>query len=195
MTPIHRALLTATVATAVAAAAAAQAPDMLVTYSLPEQTLSGSGGTVLRFLRPNEICHLEWSNGPCASPSAEKWAPRTCFHTMAGDEDGDGRYWNATIFGTIDAVCVPVATSPIANGVNARTAFFSPSVAMGINISGAPGLRPGDVGRIVRDAGGFEGQVEYFMRQEQFNQALGLPLTSAIDVDAIAFQPGLGVYF
>lgn len=33
------------------------------------------------------------------------------------------------------------------------------------------------------------------MRQEQFNQALGLPLNTAIDVDAICFQPGMGVYF
>jgi hypothetical protein len=65
---------------------------------------------------------------------------------------------------------------------------------MGTNISGGPGLRPGDVGRIVRNTFG-DGQVEYFMRREQFNQALGLPLATPTDVDAICFQPGLGVYF
>ncbi len=190
MNPIHLTLLTTTFA----AAAATQAPDMLVTYSQPEQSLLGSGGTVLRLLRPNEICHLEWSNGPCASPSAEKWAPRTAYHAMAGDENGDAMYWNPAIFGEIDAVCVPIATTPVA-GVNVRTVFFSPAAAMGTAISGPPGLRPGDVGRIVRNGAGFDGQVEHFMRQEQFNQAMGLPLNAPIDVDACCFQPGLGVYF
>jgi hypothetical protein len=192
---VRSAATLATVAAALTAVAAAQGPDMLVTYSQPEQTLSGSGGTVLRFLRPNEVCHLEWSNGPCASPSAEKWAPRTAYHVMAGDENGNARYWNPAIFGEIDALCVPIATTPIAGGVNARTCFFSPSAAMGTNVSGPPGLRPGDVGRIVRNGAGFDGQVEHFMRQEQFNQAMGLPLNAPIDVDAICFQPGLGVYF
>ncbi len=187
---LHRLLSCA----ALAATVAAQGPDMLVTYSQVEQTLSGSGGTVLQTLRPNEICHLEWSNGPCAAPSAEKYSPRANFHVMAGDENANSVYFNPTIFGSIDALCAPISTSPVAGGVNARTVFFSPSVAMGTNISGGPGLRPGDVGHIVRNGAG-DGQVEYFMRQEHFNQALGLPLNSPIDVDAICFQPGLGVYF
>ncbi len=175
------------------AASLAQGPDFLVTYSQPEQTLSGSLGTTLRFLNPNEISHLEWSNGPCSSLSAEKWAPRTCFHAMAGDENGNGTYWNPTIFGTIDALVATLPSTPIA-GVNQRTVFWSPSAIMGTNISGVPGLRPGDVGRIVRNGFG-DGQVEYFMRQEQFNQALGLPLNTPIDVDAIAFSINDGVFF
>ena len=177
-----------------AAAAAAQGSDLLVTYSQPERTLSGSAGTVLRFLQPNEIAHLEWSNGPCASPSAEKWAPRTAFHVMAGDENGDGDYWRPGIFGSIDALCAPIGTSPVVGGTNARTVFFSPSVTVGNNISGGPGLRPGDVGHFVKTTAG-DGRVEYFMRQEQFNQAMGLPLNTPIDIDAICFQPGFGVYF
>jgi hypothetical protein len=181
-------------AAAAAAAASAQGPDLLVTYSQTEQTLSGSGATVLATIRPNEIAHLEWSNGPCASPSAEKWAPRTAFHVMAGDDDANGFYWKPGVFGSIDALCAPIATTPIANGVNVRSVFFSPSAALGTNISGAPGLRPGDVGHIVRTTAG-DGQVEHFMRQEQFNLAMGLPLATPIDIDAIAFQPGLGVYF
>lgn len=182
-------------AASLAASLAAQGPDLLVTYSQPEQTLSGSAGTVLRFLQPNEISHLEWSNGPCASLSAEKWAPRTAFHVMAGDENADGDYWRPGIFGSIDALCAPIGTSPIAGGVNARTVFFSPSVTVGTNISGGPGLRPGDVGHFVKTTGGGDGQVEYFMRREQFNQAMGLPLNTPIDIDAICFQPGMGVYF
>jgi hypothetical protein len=167
---------------------------MLVTYSNVEQTLSGSGGTVLQTLRPNEVCHLEWTNGPCATPSAEKYAPRETYHVMAGDENGNAVYFAPGLFGSIDALCEPFGGTAGTPGGNARTLFFSPSVAMGTNISGGPGLRPGDVGRIVRNTFG-DGQVEYFMRREQFNQALGLPLTSPIDVDAICFQPGLGVYF
>ena len=176
-----------------AAAAVAQGGDFLVTYSQPQQTLSGSGGTVLAQIRPNEVAQLDWLTGPCSNLSAEKWAPRTLFHTMAGDENGDGTHFNPTLFGPIDAL---VATFNTAGGGldNQRTVFWSPSVAMGSNVSGVPSLRPGDVGRIVR-SGGLDGQVEYFMRQEQFNQALGLPLTTPIDVDAIAFSPQFGVFF
>jgi hypothetical protein len=192
MNTTHRLLLAAA---GLAGAAAAQGPDLLVTYSQPELTLSGSAGTVLKTLHPNEIAHLEWSNGPCANPSAEKWAPRTAFNVLAGDEDGNGVYFNPAIFGSIDALCGAIPTSPIAGSTNLRTIFWSPSAAMGTNISGGPGLRPGDVGRIIRNSAMQDGKVEYFMRQEQFNMAMGLPLATPIDIDAIAFQPGLGVYF
>ncbi len=179
---------------ALVAGLSAQNADFLLTYSQPERTLSGSAGTVLRFLYPNEISHLEWTTGPCSSLSAEKWAPRTCFDTMAGDEDGDARWWEPGLFGSIDALMDGISTAA-GSPTNARTVFYSPSVAMGTGLSGAPGLRPGDVGRIVRDASLNEGQVEYFMRQEQFNQALGLPLANVLDIDAIAFAPGFGVFF
>jgi hypothetical protein len=177
-----------------AATAAAQGPDMLVSYSQQEQTLSLSGGTVLQRLLPNEIAYLEWSNGPCAAPSAEKWAPRTAFDTMAGDENGDGTLFAPFLFGRIDALCVGFGLSPAVGTTNLRQVFWSPEVGMGPVVAGAPSLRPGDVGRIVRQ-GLLDGQVEYFMRQEQFNQALGLPLNTPIDIDAITFQPGFGVYF
>jgi hypothetical protein len=174
-----------------AVAATAQNQGYLVTYSQPQQTLSGSGGTVLAQIRPNEVAQLDWSAVPC-NLSAEKWAPRTVFHTMAGDENADGTLFNPTLFGAIDAL---VATFPSAGGGldNQRTVFWSPAAAMGNNVSLQP-LRPGDVGRIVR-AGIGDGQVEHFMRQEQFNQALGLPLATPIDVDAIAFSPQFGVFF
>ena len=191
----HRAVLLSAVLTALATSASAQGPDLLLTYSQPELTLSGSAGTVLQFLNPNEIAHLEWSNGPCSSLSAEKWAPITCFNTMAGDENSDGWYWNPAIMGSIDALMTGVPTSPVAGGVNPRTVFYSPSVALGTGVSGTPGLRIGDVGRIVRDASNLDGRVEYFMTQEQFDTSLGLPLTTPIDIDAIAFAPGFGVFF
>ena len=173
----------------------AQSPDMLVTYSQPERTLSGSNGTVLQWLEPNEIAHLEWSNGPCSSLSAEKWAPRTCFHTMAGDENSDGVFWNGSIFTAIDALMVGMSAAGSVYDANPRTVFWSPSVDMGTGVSGAPGLRAGDVGRIIRNTAWQDGQVEHFMTREQFNKALGMPLKTVIDVDAIAWAPGMGVYF
>ena len=176
---------------ALAVTLAAQGPDFLITYSQPETTLSGSNGTSMQTLLPNEISHLEYSNGPCASLSAEKWSPRACFHAMAGDENSNAMYWNPTLFGSIDALVEGMSMTPIA-GSNPRTVFFSPSVAMGNGVSTLP-LRPGDVGRIVRTTSG-DGQVEYFLRQEDTNMALGLPSTTPIDVDAIAFSPNYGVF-
>ncbi len=178
---------------ALCATAAAQFQEGLITFSANEQTMSGSGGTVLRALRPNETSVIEWgTSAACASLSAEKWAPRTCYDTMAGDENADGTLFNPTLFGSVDALVstFSTATSP---WQNQRTVFWSVSAAMGNNVS-APPFRPGDVARIVRNGGG-DGQVEHFMRQEQFNQALGLPLPTPIDVDAIAFNPQFGIFF
>jgi len=190
--PTTRLLSAAALATA---SVLAQSPDMLVTYSQLERTLSGSNGTVLQWLYPNEIAHLEWSNGPCSTLSAEKWSPRSCFHTMAGDENSDAVFWNPTIFGEIDALLVGMSAAGSMYDANPRTVFWSPAVDMLTGVSGAPGLRAGDVGRIIRNTAMQDGQVEHFMTREQFNQALGLPLTTVIDVDAIAWAPGMGVYF
>lgn len=175
-----------------AAAAAAQGPDLLLTFSQPELTLSGTGGTVLQFLNPNEVASLGFSSTPCPV-SAEKWSPLTCYQTMAGDEDGDGMFWNPALFGTIDALHVGSPASTVSGFANARETFWSVSAPMGNNVS-VPPFRPGDVARIIRNTLG-DGQVQHFMRQEQFNMALGLPLATPIDVDAIAFHTNFGVYF
>ncbi|MFY9344799.1 MAG: hypothetical protein WAT39_20065 [Planctomycetota bacterium] len=175
------------------ATAVAQFQEGLISFSQTETTLSSSGGTVLQTLRPNETAVLQWGMpGGCVGLSAEKWAPRTCYHTMAGDENADGTFFNPAIFGSIDALVTTVPMSPLGLD-NQRTVFWSVSAAMGNNVSANP-FRPGDVARIVR-AGLADGQVEYFMSQGQFNQALGLPLATAIDVDAIAFSPQFGVFF
>jgi hypothetical protein len=178
---------------ALAASALAQNPDFLASYSLPEQNVSGSGGTVLAALRPNEVASLAFSTALCPGVSAEKWLPRTCSHTMAGDENADGTYFNPSIFGNVDALLANnVYATPI--GIeNQRTVFWSVSAPMGNNISATP-FRAGDVARIVRIGTG-DGQVQHFIRQEQINMALGLPPAFAIDVDAIAFQPNYGVWF
>jgi len=173
--------------------AAAQFQEGLISFSQAEQTLSGSGATVLGQLRPNETAVLEWgTTAGCASLSAEKWAPRTTYHVMAGDENADGTYFNPTLFGSVDALVTTVSAAGT-GWENQRTVFWSVAAPIGNNISLNP-FRPGDVARIVR-AGPGDGQVQYFMRQEQFNQALGLPLGTPIDVDAIAFSPQFGVFF
>ncbi|MCA3010738.1 MAG: hypothetical protein INH34_20355 [Phycisphaerales bacterium] len=179
---------------AIAAATAAQGRNGLIAFSQPEFTLSGSGGTSLQQLRPNETAVLAWgTTAACTGLSAEKWAPRAVYSTMAGDDNADGLINNATLFGSVDALVATVAPNPI-GWQNQRSVFWSVSAPMGNAVSASP-FRPGDVARIVRDAGGMDGQVEHFMTREQFNTALGLPLTTPIDVDAIAFDPQFGVFF
>jgi hypothetical protein len=167
----------------------AQGFDFLYTTSQNEQTLTGSGGTNLRLIHPNDVVGLPAL--PCPQ-RAEKWSPRQAYLTMAGDENGDASYWNPALFGSIDALLVTAFSSGAAM-TNPRTVWFSPSNAMGTAVSGGLGLRPGDIGRIVRTTAG-DGRVQYFIRQEMINQALGLPLTTPIDVDAAAFGPNQGLY-
>ncbi|MFT4513913.1 MAG: hypothetical protein ACI89X_002588 [Planctomycetota bacterium] len=158
-------------AAALSSSAFAHFPSYLTTYSQVENTAPGSGGTVLGTLRPNEVAHVDFSV-PCALMSAEKWTPRTCSHVMAGDVNADGVYFQGNIFGSIDAlVSTSTWTAPVPHD-NQRTLYMSPSVAMGTNISAPGALRPGDVGRIVRLP--TDGQIEYFLTQEQVNLALGL---------------------
>ncbi|MFK7741382.1 MAG: hypothetical protein AB8H80_13785 [Planctomycetota bacterium] len=171
--------------------ALAQSPNFLLTFSQQELSTSGSGGTVLAKMLPNEINYVEY-NSVCAT-SAEKWLPRTASHVMLGDEDGDGVYFRPNTFGPIDAVMTTATFVSPALPDNQRTVYWSVSQPIGSNVSATP-FRPGDVAR-VRRIGGSEGQVQHFMRQEQFNQALGLPPSYPIDIDAVAFQPNFGVFF
>lgn len=177
-------------ALALAVPAAAQGPDPLVTFRFPEHTMSLSGGTPLQLIQPNEVAQVRFAGQPPCPifNTCEKWAPRTCFQTMAGDENGDGQYWNPALFAQIDALCLPAPMFALPRH-NPRDAYFSPSAPMQTNVSGAP-LRPGDVARI-----GMGGGIQYFMTQEQFATALGVPPNTFLDVDAIAYQVGLGVYF
>ncbi len=182
-------LLSCTAAAGALLAPCGLAQEFLFTTSQPEQTLSGSGGTVLQYLQPNEIIQLRVQ--PCPG-GAEKWAPRTTFHTQAGDEDNDDTIWEAGLMGSIDAlldVRAGFGSSP-----DQRSIYYSVSQPVGTTVSGAPGLRPGDVGRIAR-IGTVDGQIEYFMTEEQVKQALGLPLTAVVDIDAVASQPNYGVFF
>ncbi|MCC7063458.1 MAG: hypothetical protein IT456_11675 [Planctomycetes bacterium] len=166
----------------------AQGFDFLYTTSQNEVTISGSGGTVLRNVHPNDI--MAMPAFPCPQ-LAEKWSPRQCMITMAGDEDGDDSYWEPGLMGSVDAL-ITTATAGTAL-VNPRTVWYSPSVALNTTVSGGVGLRPGDIGRIVRTGAG-DGRVQHFIRQEMINQALGLPIATVIDVDAAAFGNNQGLF-
>ncbi|MEO6593848.1 MAG: hypothetical protein ABIP94_03750 [Planctomycetota bacterium] len=171
----------------------AQVPGALLTFSQPENTISMGGGP-LQVLHPNEIAFLPLQPGCPNGARTEKWSPRTCLNVMAGDENGDGHYWNPNLFGAIDALSTGfgylVSSSSIGKiAPNPRMVFWSPSAVMGTAITNPP-LRPGDIGRIR-----VNGTVERLMTQEQFNKALGLPPGTQIDIDAFAYEPGLGIYF
>lgn len=173
---------------AVGSSLLAQGGDLLYTTATLEQTLSGSGGTVLQTIHPNDIVGLPAF--PCPR-MAEKWAPRNAFMTMAGDEDGDDVYFEPSLLGRINALLnTTMFTGTIGNQ---RNVWYSPSISMGTAVSGGPGLRTGDIGRIVRNTAG-DGRVEYFIRQEAINNALGLPIATVIDVDAAAFSPNHGLF-
>ena len=179
-----------------AAGATAQVPGALLTFSQPENTISTGGGP-LQVLHPNEIAFLPLPPGCPNGPTIGKWSPRTCMHVMAGDENGDGQYWNPSLFGAIDALQVGWAlfwqTSSIGKvAPNPRMIYWSPSAAMGTVISGSgQQLRPGDVGRINTN-----GTVDILMSQENFRTALGLNANDPpIDIDAFAYEPGIGIYF
>lgn len=166
----------------------AQGGDLLYTTATLEQTLSGSGGTVLQTIHPNDLVGLP--SFPCPR-RAEKWLPRNAFMTMAGDEDGDDSYFEPTLLGRVNAL---LNTSMFTGTIgNQRTIWYSPGANLGTTVSGAPGLRTGDIGRIARTGLG-DGQVQYFIRQEAINNALGLPLATTIDVDAAAWSPNHGLF-
>ena len=181
------------------AGAMAQVPGALLTFSQNEYTISGGGGP-LQVLRPNEIAFLPLVPGCPNGARSEKWSPRTCMNVMAGDENSDGQYWNPSLFGSIDALQTAWGLSSQTSSLgtiapNPRLVYWSPSAQMGNHINSPtnqnPPLRPGDMGLIKQD-----GTVEFLMKEEVFRKALGLvPTDPPIDIDAFAYEPGLGIYF
>ncbi len=192
--------------TTLALALGAQQPTLLFTPAADEVTRSGSNGTVLRNISKQSIGFVV--PNPNQPYSAEKYAPALAFQTLAGDEDGDGDVHSADIFGAIDAVLVtPYDWNP-EQGAQPRTrpvtifdCYVSPSVDVGTNVSGVPGLRKGDCGRFVRTPAG-NGQVTRFISAEQLISVLGMfdpqnnqPLTANdIDLDAITVSVGRDIF-
>ena len=165
----------------------------------PEETRSGSGGTVLRMLQPRAIASV--TPQPGNNFSAEKYATALGWQTLVGDEDNDGDAHTPGLMGAVDAVLVkPYEYDPVNQALVARTSpvnwldvYVSPKRRVGTFVSGGPGLRPGDCGTYVRTSSGGNGQVRYFLRAEQIINAFGMwdpqmeqPLRiDQLDLDAI----------
>ena len=174
--------------------------SLLFSPRSPEETRSGSGGTVLRTLQPRAIASV--TPRPGGNVSAEKYAPAIGWQTLVGDEDNDGDAHTPGLMGAIDAVLVkPYEFDPANQAFVARTTpidwldvYISPKRRVGTFVSGMPGLRPGDCGTYVRTSGGGNGQVRHFLRAEQIINAFGIwdpqlqtPLRpDQLDLDAIA---------
>ena len=193
-------LLAATAAATATLPVAAQPPSsLLFSPRGQEESRSGSGGTVLRNLYPRSIANLT-PNSAC-NHSAEKFAPALGYQTLVGDEDADGDVHTANLMGAIDAVLVkPYERDPNSgqlvprfSPVDVLDCYVSPKRDIGNFVSGAPGLRRGDCGTIVR-AGAANGQVRHFITAEQIIAAFGIIDTITrnrldpkdLDLDAIA---------
>jgi len=146
----------------------------------PEESRSGSGGTVLRILQPRSVANV--TPQPGCNQSAEKFAPAIGWQTLIGDEDNDGDAHTPDLMRAIDAVLVkPYERDPNSQLLVARSSpvnwfdvYVSPKRAVGTFVSGAPGLRPGDCGTYVRTSAAGNGQVRYFIRAEQIITAFGI---------------------
>lgn len=121
---------------------------------------------------------------------ARKVAPLAAWNTLVGDADGDADYHDNALFESIDALLIKRDANQ-----NMRRMFVSPSAQVRGMVSGAPGLRPGDVAAVVRNAAGADGRFLYFLRVEHVRDAFGIagPLAT-IDVDAIAQDDAGNIY-
>ncbi len=194
-------------AAAAAIPAAAQPTSLLFSTKNGEDTRSGSNGTQLQHLAANSVALV--TPTPAFAQSAEAFAPALGYQTIAGDTTGAGTTSNPFLMSAADAVLVkPYERDPQTGNWVPRFSpvewfdvYVSPKVDVGTNVSGAPGLRRGDCGVILRTAAG-NGQVRHFITAEQIIDALGMfdPMTlnkltpSDIDLDAIAVDNAQNIF-
>lgn len=158
-----------------------QGHTIFFTMSGNESTASGSGGVGrLAVISKRGLGIVTPMPG---SYSAEKYLSARSWEAMIGDDDGDALLLNSLVFGTgIDALLVPHALG--GTSVDPTSLYFSPAGDVGTTVSGAPGLRAGDLG-VFTQIGGADGAVRHFLTAEQVQQALGLTVpVSDIDIDA-----------
>lgn len=197
-----------TVAALFAGLLSAQNPNsILLSPKTGESSRSGSGGTSLRSISARSVAVV--TPTPAYNHSAELFLPQLAWQTMAGDEDGDADVYTPQLMTGIDAILVtpyewdrtlqqPV---PRTRPIDARDVFISPATDVGTVVSGAPGLRKGDCGTIVRTPAG-NGQVMHFITAEQIIAALGLvyqqngqPITAQdLNLDGIAVDRDRAIY-
>jgi len=187
-----------------ASAGVAQAPASLLFVPKTPGFTRHTGTTLgIRGLTDTSVAIVQPDGSSC-SQTAHKFVTGIAYQTLFGDEDSDGDVFTPNLMGSIQAVLVkPGNWSSTAASfmsrltpINPREVYITPRVAVGTAVSGNPGLRPCDSGRIVAD-----GQIEYFIRGEQIIAALGMvngvgvPLMPAdVRIDAIAVDVAGTVY-
>ena len=141
----------------------------------PEQTLSGSGGTILGRLTKQDIEVVTPREG--GGYSAEKFATSVGWSTLAGDFNGDGVYYEHDLFHAIDAMLTISPDGP----PSLRDVFVSPARAAGSGCLGT--LEPGDVAAIGRS-----GVLEYFVTEQLIRRAFDIPQNRDANVDAVCLD-------
>jgi hypothetical protein len=165
---------------------AAQQESLLFTTLQRELTQSNAPPMSLQHVYPQDVMTV---TPRTALPSAEKFAPHDAWLTLAGDEDGDARYWETDLSAKIDAICVRRAST--AHGPSPRELYFSPAIQIDGCVSLSGPLRPGDMARIAPD-----GQFVFFLREEQIKLAFGMLATERVNIDAFALdRTNRRVYF
>ncbi|MCA8954605.1 MAG: hypothetical protein KDC87_00945, partial [Planctomycetes bacterium] len=136
--------------------------------------------------------------------SAENFLPHLALQTLLGDEDGDGDVYTPQLTRSIQAMLVKPLKWDVAQRryvprtapIDGREIYITPRTAVGTNVSGAPGLRPCDCGRVIAN-----GQIEHFIRGEHIVAAFGMrdstgqPLSvDRLGIDAIAMDKDRRIY-
>ncbi len=141
-----------------------------------ENTLSGSSGSSLGTITPEDIAIVGPQTGVY---SAETLLDHLNLNTLAGDGDGDAFYYEAPLAGRIDALEVCGASADF----TARDVFFSTKLPLPCASGGV--IEPGDVSGIRIGAG-----ANPMIDDLQIRTALGIsPNILSFDVDAVARDP------
>ena len=178
---MNRSTLAALLLAAAAPAASAQLQELSFTTLGNESTLSGSSGTVLATVTPEDVAVVI----PQAGASAELFVNHLNLNTLTGDGDGDAFYHEPIHAGAIDAlqICAP---TPFPH--TPRDLFFSTKI--GLPFAGGGGIQPSMVGTPAIGA-----TPNIMITESQIRTALGItPNVLFIDVDAIAVDD-LGTIF
>lgn len=190
---VHRpsSLLASLSLAALSTAVAAQGqPNIYFVPSADVESWCLAGSTCcLATITPRDVAVVQKAT---CQDCAYKLAPQFAWNTLVGDDDGDALYHQANLFGEIDALMFKPAGGTLPN---MRQMFISPKRPLGRSVSGVPGLRPGDVGAIIRNGAGLDGQVVHFLRVEHVRSAFGLSAAiTEIDVDAVAADSSGNVF-
>jgi hypothetical protein len=186
-TPVILAVLAALCVTTAVTPAQRPRDELLFTTLKPEQTLCPKPPS-LRRIDPNDVMSVvpPTSVGP-ACRGADKWAPANAWCTLIGDENADGRIYEALFAGGhIDALQWAVKNK-YPGTPSMRDMYISPKSPIGSNVSGAV-ADPGDAFRVQAN-----GQFRKFLTVNQIRGAFNIS-SRTVNLDAItlAKHPKLG---